>query len=62
MANEKILRITLVKSGIGSPKDQKATIKALGLGKIGSTVVTADNPCIRGMVFKIKHLVTCEEV
>ena len=34
MANEKKLQITLVKSGIGSPKDQKATIKALGLGKI----------------------------
>ena len=62
MDNEKKLQITLVKSGIGSPKDQKATIKALGLGKIGSKVVTVDNPCVRGMVFKIKHLVTCEEV
>lgn len=56
------LEITLKKSGIGCPKDQKATIKALGLGKLNSKVVTDDNPCIRGMVFKIKHLVDVKEV
>ncbi len=59
---EKKLKITLVKSGIGCPKDQKATIKALGLRKINSQVIAPDNPCIRGMVFKIKHLVSMEEV
>ena len=62
MANEKKLRITLVKSGIGSPKDQKATIKALGLHHIGHTVVKEDNAAMRGMIFKVKHMVKVEEI
>ena len=56
------LKITLKKSVIGAIKDQKATVQALGLRKLGSTVVKPDNAAIRGMVFKVKHLVTCEEV
>ncbi len=59
MAN---IKITLVKSTIGSLKDQQATIEALGLKKRGSTVVKPDNVAIRGMVFKVKHLVKVEEV
>ena len=58
----KQLRIKLIKSTIGYAKDQKATVKALGLKKIGSEVVKEDNPCIRGMIFKVKHLVTVEEI
>ena len=56
------LKITLVKSTIGALADQKATIKALGLHKTNSTVVKPDNAAIRGMVFKVKHLVKVEEV
>jgi len=56
------LRITQVKSYIGTPQDQRRTVKALGLKRIGHTVEQADNPVIRGMVFKVKHLVKVEEV
>ncbi len=58
MAN---LKITLVRSTIGALKDQQATVKALGLHKMHSTVIKPDNPCIRGMIFKVKHLVKVEE-
>ena len=56
------LKITLVKSTIGALEDQKATVKALGLRKTNSTVVKPDNACIRGMIFKVKHLVKVEEI
>jgi large subunit ribosomal protein L30 len=59
---EKMLRITQVRSAIGSPKDQKATVRALGLKRMNHTVEQADNPVIRGMVFKVKHLVRVDEV
>ena len=42
-------------------KDQTATCRALGLRKIGDVVEQPDNPSIRGMIFKVKHLVTVEE-
>ncbi len=58
----KSLKITLVKSPISSLKDQQATVVALGLHKLNSTVVKPDNACTRGMIFKVKHLVTVEEV
>ena len=57
-----MLKITLVKSTIGALADQQATIKALGLHKTNSTVEKPDNACIRGMLFKVKHLVKVEEV
>ncbi len=59
MAN---LKITLVKSINGARKNQIATVKALGLKKIGSSVEQADNPQIRGMVNVVSHLVKVEEV
>lgn len=59
---EKTLRITQVKSTIGRPKDQGLTLRALGLGKIGRTVDQIDNPSVRGMIFKVKHLVKVEEI
>ncbi|MBN1193402.1 MAG: 50S ribosomal protein L30 [Coriobacteriia bacterium] len=62
MAAEKKLRITQVKSAIGFPKDQKATVRALGLKRMNDTVEQADTPVIRGMVFKVKHLVRVDEV
>jgi large subunit ribosomal protein L30 len=57
-----MLRITLVRSTIGRPKDQGLTVKSLGLRRLRQTVVRQDNPSIRGMVHKIRHLVTVEEV
>jgi large subunit ribosomal protein L30 len=56
------LRITLVRSTIGRPADQGRTIASLGLRKLNSTVERPDNPSIRGMVSKIRHLVTVEEL
>jgi small subunit ribosomal protein S5 len=51
------LSIKLKKSPIGFEKDQKATVVALGLRKVGATVVRPDNDSVRGMVFKVRHLV-----
>ena len=59
---KKTLRITQVKSTIARPGDQLQTLKALGLGKIGRTVEQVDNPSVRGMIFKVKHLITVEEL
>lgn len=59
---EKMIKITLVRSSIGRLKNQKATLKALGLGKIGSSSVRADKPEVRAMINTVKHLVTVEEV
>lgn len=58
----KTLRITQIKSSIGYKADQGKTLKALGLGKIGRTVEQVDNPAIRGMIFKVKHLVKVENI
>ncbi|HMA35027.1 MAG TPA: 50S ribosomal protein L30 [Chloroflexia bacterium] len=58
----KSLRITWIKSAIGYNKDQKETIKSLGLHRLHHTVEVPDSASIRGMVFKVKHLVTVEEV
>jgi len=57
-----ILRITLVRSTIGRPADQGRTVASLGLRKLNATVERPDNPSIRGMVTKIRHLVEVEEV
>ena len=56
------LRITYTKSSIGYSKDQKATVRSLGLRKLNSTVIQEDTPAIRGMIFKVKHLVSVEEL
>ncbi len=56
------LKVKYVKSSIGYAQDQKDTIKALGFKKLNSVVTKEDNPCIRGMIFKVKHLVSVEEV
>lgn len=59
---EKTLRVTQVRSEIGRKADQGKTLKALGLGKIGRTVEQVDNPSVRGMIFKVQHLVEVEEI
>jgi large subunit ribosomal protein L30 len=56
------LRVTLRRSLIGNPKDQRETARVLGLTKINRTVVRPDNLAIRGMIAKIGHLVRVEEV
>jgi large subunit ribosomal protein L30 len=56
------LRVKWVKSAIGYPKDQKATIKALGLRKLQQTVEHNDQPAVRGMIHKVIHLVQVEEM
>jgi len=55
------IKITWTKSAIGYAKDQKATIKAMGLRRLKDTVIKEDNPTIRGMVHKVRHLVKVEE-
>jgi large subunit ribosomal protein L30 len=55
------LKITLVKSLIGRPEDQRATVKTLGLRKTNSSVVREDSPIIMGMIKKVSHLVKVEE-
>ena len=62
MSDLKKIRITLVKSPIGYNKTQKATVKALGLGHINSSVVRVDTPPIRGMVKSISHLLKVEDI
>lgn len=62
MANQDKLRITWVKSAIGYKKNQKATIAALGLRKLGQVIEQADTPQIRGMLFTVRHLVKWEQV
>ncbi len=59
---EKILKVTLVKSPIGYSKDQRRTVVALGLNKLNSSNELPDNSAVRGMIFKIKHLVRVEEI
>ncbi|WP_418791437.1 50S ribosomal protein L30 [Phosphitispora sp. TUW77] len=55
------LKVTLVKSVIGSSESQRATVKTLGLKKINSSTEHNDTPQIRGMLRKVEHLVKVEE-
>ena len=56
------LRIKLIKSTNKCLEKQKATVKALGLKKIGSIVEQQDNPQIRGMIKAVSHMVSVEEI
>jgi len=58
----KKLKITLVRSTIGYKYDQKDTVRRLGLKKMHQTVIKEDNPQVRGMIEKVKHLLAVEEV
>lgn len=58
----KRLRITYTTSKIGVESDQKDTVRRLGLSRLGQTVEQPDNPAIRGMIHKVRHLVTVEEI
>ena len=57
----KVLKVTLVRSAIGFPKNQKNTVLALGLHRIHQTVEHYDTPALRGMLDKVIHLLKIEE-
>lgn len=59
---KKTIRVTQTGSSIACPPDQGATLRALGLGRIGKSVEQVDNPAVRGMIFKVKHLVSVEDI
>lgn len=52
------IKVKLVKSVAGAPADQKAAVTGLGLGRFGSERLLKDTPSIRGMIFKVQHLVS----
>ena len=56
------LQVKLKRSMIGRPQDQRATLRGLGLNRIGKTVRLEDTPSVRGMVKKVIHLVEVKEV
>ncbi len=58
---ERTLTVTLVKSPIGYSKQQAAVVRGLGLRRIGHSVQWVDAPAMRGMIFKVRHLVRVEE-
>ena len=55
------LRVTLIRSGINRPEQQKRTIRGLGLGKMGVAVTLPDNVAVRGMIRAVSHLVRVEK-
>ncbi|HMV54016.1 MAG TPA: 50S ribosomal protein L30 [Rhodocyclaceae bacterium] len=59
MADKKI-KVTLVKSVIGTKQDHRATVKGLGLGKLNSSALLEDTPAVRGMIKKVNYLVKVE--
>ena len=56
------LKITQVRSGIGRPARQRATLRALGLRRHQQSVVQSDTPSVRGMIFHVQHLVRVDEL
>jgi large subunit ribosomal protein L30 len=56
------LKVTQVRSEIGSKRNQRETLRTLGLKRINDVVVKEDRPEIRGMIFTVNHLVKVEEV
>ncbi len=61
MSKKQTVTITQTGSGAGKPKDQRATLRGLGLGKMHRTRTLEDTPAVRGMINKVSHLVTVQE-
>lgn len=57
---DKTIKVTLVKSLIGTKQDHRATVRGLGLRKLNSSAVLEDTPAVRGMIRKVAYLVKCE--
>lgn len=55
-----VLRVTLTRSLIGRPPDQRTTVASLGLRRVNQTVEVADTPSNRGMLVKVRHLIVVE--
>ena len=62
MAEQKMLKITLVKSPIGAVPKHKATVQSMGLRKLNKSIVLPDNAATRGQIQQIRHLIKVEEV
>ena len=60
-ADTRMVKITLVKSPIGFDRTQGTTVQGMGLRRIGHTVELVDTPATRGMIHKVRHLVTVSE-
>jgi large subunit ribosomal protein L30 len=58
--SEKTLKVTLVKSIIGTKQDHRATVRGLGLKKLNQTVQLEDTPAVRGMIHKVAYLLKYE--
>jgi large subunit ribosomal protein L30 len=58
---EKKIKVTLVKSIIGTKQDHRATVRGLGLRRINHTSELQDTPAVRGMIKKVAYLVKCED-
>lgn len=58
--SEKTVKVTLVKSVIGTKQSHRATVRGLGLRKLNSTVQLVDTPAVRGMINKVAYLLKCE--
>ena len=61
MAEKATVTVTQIKSPIGRPQDQRATLKGLGLNKIHRSSTLEDTPAVRGMINKVKHLVRVQD-
>jgi large subunit ribosomal protein L30 len=57
----KTVRVTWVRSDIGYPKDQRATIRAIGFKRLNQTLELPDSPQLRGQIFKVKHMLKVDE-
>jgi len=60
MSSGKTLKVTLVKSTIGTMRRHRATVRGLGLRRLNHTVEVADTPAIRGMINQVSYLLKCE--
>ncbi len=60
MADQRMLKITLKRSPIGQTERQRATLRGLGLTRVGRTVVRTDTPTVRGMIRTVLHLIEVE--
>ncbi|MBX5444384.1 50S ribosomal protein L30 [Sphaerobacter sp.] len=58
--SQKTIRVTYYRSAIGYSRDQKDTIRALGFRRLNQTLEKPDNPSVRGMIYKVRHLVRIE--
>ena len=58
--SDKKIKVTLVKSVIGTKQDHRATVRGLGLRKLNSSAELVDTPAVRGMINKVAYLVKCE--